>query len=191
MTLIAVLAGEGEDVKAAAGSSGEPAAAAQPHATPAKAAAPVKPARRRSSRRPRLRTSAPREPLAPRPAEGAQAPVSKDAGPTVGHGANRVFSSPLARRLAKEAGIEIARIPVRPAWPRRRARRGGGEIGQGARRLPPRPRAGAAAVAPQCPDRQILALFEPGSYEVVPHDGMRHDHRAPDCVECRPSRIST
>src|SRR5437763_914650 len=31
----------------------------------------------------------------------------------------------------------------------------------------------AAPGAPSMSDKQILALFEPGSYEVVPHDGMR------------------
>ncbi len=33
--------------------------------------------------------------------------------------------------------------------------------------------AGAPALAPSMSDKQILALFEPGSYEIVPHDGMR------------------
>ncbi|MFN5688834.1 2-oxo acid dehydrogenase subunit E2, partial [Bradyrhizobium sp.] len=33
--------------------------------------------------------------------------------------------------------------------------------------------AGAPALAPSMSDKQILALFEPGSYEVIPHDGMR------------------
>jgi pyruvate dehydrogenase E2 component (dihydrolipoamide acetyltransferase) len=33
--------------------------------------------------------------------------------------------------------------------------------------------AGAPAIAPAMSDKQILALFEPGSYEIVPHDGMR------------------
>src|SRR5205085_827203 len=32
---------------------------------------------------------------------------------------------------------------------------------------------GAPSGAPTMSDKQILALFEPGSYEVVPHDGMR------------------
>src|SRR6202044_775474 len=31
----------------------------------------------------------------------------------------------------------------------------------------------APAVAPSMSDKQILALYEPGSYEIVPHDGMR------------------
>ena len=31
----------------------------------------------------------------------------------------------------------------------------------------------APSIAPSMSDKQILALFEPGSYEVIPHDGMR------------------
>jgi pyruvate dehydrogenase E2 component (dihydrolipoamide acetyltransferase) len=31
----------------------------------------------------------------------------------------------------------------------------------------------APAIAPSMSDKQILALFEPGSYEIVPHDNMR------------------
>src|SRR5262249_16914340 len=31
----------------------------------------------------------------------------------------------------------------------------------------------ALAIAPAMSDQQILALFEPGSYDIVPHDGMR------------------
>ena len=85
----------------------------------------------------------------------------------------RIFSSPLARRLAKEAGIELgAHQRLRPAWPRHRARCRGGQIRQGAESAGRRAR-GRAGIAPSMSDKQILALFEPGSYEVIPHDGMR------------------
>src|SRR5208283_5921749 len=33
--------------------------------------------------------------------------------------------------------------------------------------------AAAPTIAPSMSDQQILALYEPGSYEIVPHDGMR------------------
>ena len=92
---------------------------------------------------------------------------------TNGHG--RIFSSPLARRLAKEAGIELARVQGSgPARPHHRARHRGGEGGQGPQ-SPAAPGAAPAAPAPiQAPsDDKIRALFEDGSYEVVPHDNMR------------------
>src|SRR6478735_2203447 len=83
--IIAVLAGDGEDVKAAgAGAAAAPAPKAAEAPKPAAATAPAAPT--------------------PAPAPQAAAAPAK----TNGHA--RVFSSPLARRLAKEAGIDIARI---------------------------------------------------------------------------------
>src|SRR5215213_254733 len=78
---IAVLATEGEDVKAAASAAGKSAPAA-----PAQAA-----------------------PQAPKPAASVASPAPRPAAPvpaaaTNGHA--RVFASPLARRLARDAGID-------------------------------------------------------------------------------------
>ncbi|MGC1777647.1 MAG: biotin/lipoyl-containing protein, partial [Xanthobacteraceae bacterium] len=97
--LIAVMAEEGEDVKAAVAGAGKGTA---PAAKPAEApTAPQAPA-----------PAAQAKPSAPSPTPGPAAPATKpQAAPKVdGHGADRVFSSPLARRLAKDAGIEIGRI---------------------------------------------------------------------------------
>ena len=159
----------------------------------------------------------------PHPEEGALAPVSKGEAPRSippdnvvhateqvmhkiaeqirrnggnGH-ADRVFASPLARRLAHAAGIELAALD------------GSGPHGRIVRRdvetaatkpkqvdrietIPeieeaepaeieqaqePRPQELVARAEPQEPrglsDRQVLALYEPGSYEIVPHDTMR------------------
>jgi pyruvate dehydrogenase E2 component (dihydrolipoyllysine-residue acetyltransferase) len=162
---IAVLAGEGEDVKAAAAGAGAGQGAAKA-ATPAKAPE-AKPAPTSVETRP---AGAPQEETkkSPRPAEAATAPVSKD-----GHGANRIFASPLARRLAKEAGIDVARIAGSGPHGRVIAR----DVAAAKSGAPLRaPAAGTGpAIAPvQAPsDEQIRALFEPGSYEVVPHDNMR------------------
>src|SRR5215469_8250726 len=96
--VIAVLAGDGEDVKAAAASGGGAKPAAAP--APAKAEAPPAP----------KPAAAPAPVAAAAPAPTA-APAPKVASPALqadGHG--RIFSSPLARRLAKEAGIELGRI---------------------------------------------------------------------------------
>ena len=162
---IAVLAGEGEDVKAAAAAAGKGAApqpqqapqAAKPAAAAAPAAAPAAPRQQ----------PAPPPPTMMRPAPQAQAQAAPR---TNGHG--RIFASPLARRLAKEAGIDIARIA------------GSGPHGRVVARDVEQARAGGALRAPaaapgfalpvQAPsDDKIRALFEPGSYEVVPHDNMR------------------
>ena len=93
-----------------------------------------------------------------------------------GQGANRIFSSPLARRLAKEAGIDIGRITG--SGPHGRiiardvaaAKEGKGLRAPAARH---RRRAAAPAIAPSMSDQQIRALYEEGSYELIPHDGMR------------------
>ena len=111
--LIAVLAEEGEDVKAAAAGA---AAAAKPAAAPAKAAstgtpsAPPSPSpQTRSTSQPGAQQRPPPQaPAAPSPRRGEG---GGEGARIDGHGAtNRVFASPLARRLAKEADIDLARI---------------------------------------------------------------------------------
>jgi pyruvate dehydrogenase E2 component (dihydrolipoamide acetyltransferase) len=152
--IIAVLAGDGEDVKAAgAGAAPAPKAAEAPK--PAAAPAPVAP------------TPAPAPAAAPAPTPQAAAAPAK----TNGHA--RVFSSPLARRLAREAGIEIARIDGSGPHGRIVARDvEGAKSGKGLKAPAATPGA-APAIAPAMSDKQILSLFEEGSYEIVPHDGMR------------------
>jgi pyruvate dehydrogenase E2 component (dihydrolipoyllysine-residue acetyltransferase) len=159
--LIAVLAGEGEDVKAAAAQAGSGAApAARPSAPAAQAAPAAQPAAK----------PAPSPPPAAQPIV-VQPPAAAPAKPAAdGHG--RVFSSPLARRLAKEAGIDIARIAGSGPHGRVIARDVATAKAGGALKAPT---AGPGAPPlPQAPsDEKIRALFEPGSYEVVPHDNMR------------------
>src|SRR6476661_1511822 len=117
-TLIAVLAEEGEDVKAAAAAAGKgaPAAAKPPPPAP-KPAAAAAPSSASGANAAAPTAAAPS--AAPKPGEppraapqAAQAPAPQR-GDGEGTGiarTNRVFSSPLARRLAKEAGIDLARI---------------------------------------------------------------------------------
>jgi pyruvate dehydrogenase E2 component (dihydrolipoamide acetyltransferase) len=99
-----------------------------------------------------------------------------------GHG--RIFASPLARRLAAQAGISLALM--KGSGPHGRivrhdvdaAQRGGlRKAPEAAAGLPPQN--GAQALVPSrafpaaMPGDQILALYEPGSYEVRPLDNMR------------------
>jgi pyruvate dehydrogenase E2 component (dihydrolipoamide acetyltransferase) len=171
--LIAVMAAEGEDVKAAAAAAGKGAAqesAAKPASTPPAPSAAASTQQQATHAAPA--TQAP--PPAPRGAGGAAAaaaPVEHQPR-TNGHG--RVFASPLARRLAREAGIDVARIAASGPHGRVIARDvEAAKTGGVALRAP----AGIPAPAPapiQAPsDDKIRALFEPGSYEVVPHDNMR------------------
>jgi pyruvate dehydrogenase E2 component (dihydrolipoamide acetyltransferase) len=166
--VIALLAGEGEDVKAAAGAAvSKPAAPAQGKPAPTTASPSSFATRPAAAPQDEAKRS-------PRPEEGAKAPVSKGDG---GHaaGANRVFSSPLARRLAKEAGIEIGRIQGSGPHGRIIARDvEQAKSGKGLRAAPAgAPAAAAPAIAPSMSDSQVRALFAEGSYETVPHDGMR------------------
>jgi pyruvate dehydrogenase E2 component (dihydrolipoamide acetyltransferase) len=156
-----VLAGEGEDVKAAAAAAGKGAAAPAP--APKAPAAPAPKA-----------DAAPKPQAAPPSASAAKpAPAAPAAAPATG---NRVFASPLARRLAKEAGIDVARITGSGPHGRVIARDvEAAKSGKGLRAAPTAAAAPGAApsLAPSMSDQQIRALFEEGSYEVVPHDGMR------------------
>jgi pyruvate dehydrogenase E2 component (dihydrolipoamide acetyltransferase) len=156
--VIAVLAGDGEDVK----SAGAGAADAPPKPAPAAAApAAAKP----------VAGPAPAQPTAP--AAPAAAPQAAAPAPQ-SNGHARIFSSPLARRLAKEAGIELGRINGSGPHGRVIARDvEEAKSGKGLKAPAAAPAAGAPALAPSMSDKQILALFEPGSYEIVPHDGMR------------------
>jgi pyruvate dehydrogenase E2 component (dihydrolipoamide acetyltransferase) len=159
--VIAVLAGDGEDVKAAgAGPASAPPKAAPTAEAPAAATPAPSPAAA-----PAAKTAT--APPAAAPASQAAAPAPQ----TNGHG--RIFSSPLARRLAKEAGLDVARINGSGPHGRVIARDvEGAKSGKGLK-APAAAPSGAPAIAPSMSDKQILALYEPGSYEIVPHDGMR------------------
>ncbi|MBY2921870.1 pyruvate dehydrogenase complex dihydrolipoamide acetyltransferase [Rhizobium leguminosarum] len=161
--LIAVLAADGEDVSAAASAAGSaaPAPKADGAAAPKAEAAPA---------------AAQSTPVAAPVAAAATASASSDG--------SRTFSSPLARRLAKEAGIDLA--AVAGSGPHGRVVKSDIEAavaGGGAKAAAPAaaasaPQASAApaptAAAPKgASEEAVLKLFEPGSYELVPHDGMR------------------
>jgi pyruvate dehydrogenase E2 component (dihydrolipoamide acetyltransferase) len=157
--VIAVLAGDGEDVKAA-GAAAKPTASSAPPAKPAETPAAAKPA------------PAPAPAAAKAAPPAAAAPASQAAAPQ-GNGQGRIFSSPLARRLAKEAGIELARIAGSGPHGRVIARDvEQAKSGKGLK-APGAAPSGAPMIAPSMSDQQIRSLYEEGSYEVIPLDGMR------------------
>jgi pyruvate dehydrogenase E2 component (dihydrolipoamide acetyltransferase) len=172
-TLIAVLAEEGEDVKAAAAAAGK---SAPPAPKPAAAAPPSSASGADASARATAAPSAaPKAGEPPRPAPQAVQAKSPQRGDGEGTGiarTNRVFSSPLARRLAKDAGIDLARI--QGSGPHGRVIAHDVELAKSGRGVMAPAAAAAAALPVQAPaDDKILALFEPGSYEAVPHDNIR------------------
>lgn len=152
--LIAVLAEDGEDVAEAAKAASGDAPAAAPKA---EAAAPV------AATAPAPVAAAPAATPAP---AAAPAPVAKG---------ERLFASPLARRVAKDAGVELA--AVSGTGPHGRIIRKDVEaaIASGVKTAA---KPAASATAPLAAvsgasDEATLKMFEEGSYELVPHDGMR------------------
>jgi pyruvate dehydrogenase E2 component (dihydrolipoamide acetyltransferase) len=156
--LIAVLAGEGEDVAAAAKAGGDSAPEAKAEAPQAEAAKAEPKAGAPKSEAPKA--EAPAQPAPKAVASGS--PANGD----------RTFASPLARRIAKDAGVDVSAISG--SGPHGRVVKADVEAaisGGGAKAAP----AGKAATAAPMPmsDDAVLKLFEPGSYELIPHDNMR------------------
>jgi pyruvate dehydrogenase E2 component (dihydrolipoamide acetyltransferase) len=94
-------------------------------------------------------------------------------GKSNGHG--RVFASPLARRLAREAGIALSALAGSGPHGRvvkrdvEQAKAGG--VPMRAPAASPGP--AAPVIAPSLTDDRIRALYAEGSYDLVPHDNMR------------------
>ncbi|RUZ82356.1 MULTISPECIES: pyruvate dehydrogenase complex dihydrolipoamide acetyltransferase [Mesorhizobium] len=174
--LIAVLAAEGEDAGAAAKSGGD--------AAPAKAEAkqdkaPISPPVGEMSTKSTEGGAVPPSSQRETPPSGLPA-ISPTRGEISQSPEGRTFASPLARRIAKEAGVDVS--AVTGTGPHGRvvkadvdaAIAGGGAQAAPAAKAP----AGAPAAAPAAPvkamsDDQVLKLFEQGSYDLVPHDNMR------------------
>lgn len=153
--IIGVITAEGEDASAAAApAKSEGAKAEAPKAEAAKPAA----------------------------APATQAPASPASAPQAVASGERPFASPLARRLAKEAGLDLAQ--VKGSGPHGRivekdieaARAGGGaKAAPAAAPAAPAPAAAkpATAMPTGMPDDMVRKLFPAGSFEEIPHDGMR------------------
>jgi pyruvate dehydrogenase E2 component (dihydrolipoamide acetyltransferase) len=164
--IIAVIAGEGEDVKEVGkGDFAQPAA---------------KPADDKS----KAETAKQVEKAASTPAStngsGQKAPQQAAAPQAQTNGAGRVFASPLARRMAKEGGLDLAAIQGSGPHGRivERDVKAAVEGGTAKKAQTAAPAAQPAAPAPKLApagmsDDIVKKMFEPGSYEEVPHDGMR------------------
>jgi pyruvate dehydrogenase E2 component (dihydrolipoamide acetyltransferase) len=166
--LIAVVAGEGEDAKAvAAGGASAPLPAAAPLPSPQGGGMGA----------PSSQGAAKAAPPAPSSLFAGEV-AAKAAG-----GGARVFASPLAKRIAKEAGINLA--AVAGSGPHGRIVMADVEAAKssgGAKIIPmpgmaaPLPTAAAStptAMASGPSAEAVKKLFAEGSYEEVPHDGMR------------------
>ena len=165
-TPIALLLSEGEDAAALKGYGAEPAQPAPQHAPPPQAEAAK---------------AASREAAPQQAAKATETPTPRRA-----NGHSRIFASPLARRLAGEAGIDLSRL--RGSGPHGRiVKHDVDEAARSGTAASAPPAAAVAAPAPQnggalvpsrvfpaaMPDDQILALYEKGSYELRPLDNMR------------------
>tara|TARA_R110002124_G_scaffold63350_22_gene173240 strand:- start:12813 stop:14213 length:1401 start_codon:yes stop_codon:yes gene_type:complete len=107
---------------------------------------------------------------------GSSAPAASPA-PAKSTG-GKVFASPLARRMAKEAGIDVAAISG--SGPKGRvvktdveAAKSGKTPLNAAAAAPAGAPASGGAAATGMTKAQVLALYEEGTYELVPNDGMR------------------
>jgi pyruvate dehydrogenase E2 component (dihydrolipoamide acetyltransferase) len=150
-TVIALLAGEGEDASAAT----KPASAAAGQASP----------------------SAQQEVAVP--ASAAPAPTANTAS-VVRSGDEDPFPwvgiTPLARRMARDAGVDAAALKGKGSGPNGRVIKADVEAfikAGGKAAATPAPAAAPAAKPQAMSDETVLKLFEPGSYELKPHDTMR------------------
>jgi pyruvate dehydrogenase E2 component (dihydrolipoamide acetyltransferase) len=111
--------------------------------------------------------SAPAAKPAPAPATAATPTAVPSSAQQPKADSSRIFASPLAKRVAKQKGIDLAAL------------KGSGPHGRVVLKDVESAKSGAAPVAKPAglvqpmSDEMILKLFEPGSYELVPHDGMR------------------
>jgi pyruvate dehydrogenase E2 component (dihydrolipoamide acetyltransferase) len=124
-------------------------------------------------------TAGPKPTAAPKPAAVAAAPVNGQAAPVaiaavpVSHG-DRVFASPLARRIAADAGIDLKQVAGSGPHGRivkadiEKAKAGG--VAPAAKPAPVQAPAATPAPAPAPKPSQIAGLSE---HELVPHSTMR------------------
>jgi pyruvate dehydrogenase E2 component (dihydrolipoamide acetyltransferase) len=156
---IAMLLDEGEDESALEGAGSGKKTSAEPEATPPPAPLPEG----EGGREVAVKSPAP----SPRGGEGrvgegssARSEANKD---------GRIFASPLARRIARDKNIDLASL--KGSGPHGRIVLKDVEAAKPG--APAEAAAGAATAAAPMADAAIRKFFEEGTYDVVPHDGMR------------------
>jgi pyruvate dehydrogenase E2 component (dihydrolipoamide acetyltransferase) len=93
-------------------------------------------------------------------------------------GEGRILASPLAKRLARQAGLDLARLQgtgphgriIKRDIEAALATAGAGAPKGQAIATMPQP---ALAEVPALSDEKILALYDKGTYEIIPHDKIR------------------
>ena len=157
--VIAILAGEGED----AGAVGK---------APSSFEAPAKSA---SAPQDEGASEAAPNPTAAQPQATPQLEVQPQAA-SKSEGA-RTFASPLARRIAKDAGVDVGKVTG--SGPKGRVVKAdvdaaiSGGTGKASAAPASAPSAAPAAAPKGMAEDQVLKLFAEGSYDLVAHDGMR------------------
>jgi pyruvate dehydrogenase E2 component (dihydrolipoamide acetyltransferase) len=123
-------------------------------------------------------------PVAPAEAPAAAAPpaAAVHGGPVNGHAGPRIFASPLARRIAKDSGLDLAAVQGSGPHGRIIERDVKTALAQPRPQIAkapeaPRPAQAPAPAAPAAPtpasDEAIRKFFQPGTYDETPHDSMR------------------
>ncbi|MBL4757700.1 MAG: pyruvate dehydrogenase complex dihydrolipoamide acetyltransferase [Rhizobiales bacterium] len=146
--LIAVLLEDGEDASAISSVAPAAPASTEAPATETESATPI-----------------------PAPAaSSASAPIAAPA-----NGAERIFASPLARRIAASEGLDLAKITGSGPKGRIVKRDIEEAVQSGGAKTAPAPMAAssASAPAPSMSSDAIRAMYEDGSYEEIPHNAMR------------------
>src|SRR6185312_5594324 len=115
---------------------------------------------------------APAKVEAPKAEAAPQAPKAASA-PAASHDGNRIFASPLARRIAQQKGIDLAALSG--SGPRGRIVKSDVEVakpGVKPAAAAPKGEAGAPSLGVAAlPDAKLF--YKPGDYDEIPHDSMR------------------
>jgi pyruvate dehydrogenase E2 component (dihydrolipoamide acetyltransferase) len=161
--VIAILAEEGEDASAAAASAGNGTGGDSGGSVKEETKAEATPAPAKEDAKPAAPLKAALTPTIPDDVKAGPVPI-KDG--------EKVFASPLARRIAKAEGVDITAISG--SGPRGRIVKRDVEAAvAGGAKAPAAAEKAPAALATGPSTDAVLKLFEEGSYELVKHDNMR------------------
>jgi pyruvate dehydrogenase E2 component (dihydrolipoamide acetyltransferase) len=157
--VIGLIAGEGEDAKSVAASG-------LPHPGAGGGLGTLQPPQQPSPRQ----GSMPHPPAAtPAAPTGAPRPGASVNGQQI----PRAFASPLARRIAKDSGLDLASITGSGPHGRIIERDVRAALAHAPAAVPAQDTKAPSVPSPMPPDEFIRKNFAPGSFEEIPHDSMR------------------